>query len=370
MRTEIDEIKIQNFKFFPKLDTPIKLGGKHLLLYGENGSGKSSIYWALYTLLECSNKEEVREIQKYFDPVDDNKLINVHIRPGSTEWVEPFIEITFKDGSSPFKVSLNDTSINQNTEAQESNFSSDFINYRNLLSLYNFAHSQDVDLIGFFNYAVFPYVKFTAVKIDTSSVDGVSTDKFESNAGRLLKLVLTGPKKRMRTKLGKNRFPISREPEFNEYKTIVDGFINGLKDLLTYINTTGNDILKNDLGYNFGFNITYDWIRHLKQSKRGLNPNNKLITMSRFQNDIPIIKDRDFSKYPFLLTEQVFVPPDIKIWLSITDYENESNVVKKPHSFLNEARLTALGLSIRLAVLKYSLTGNAKLQILVLDDLL
>lgn len=53
---KIDTLQIHNFKFFD-LQEPIKLGGKHLLLYGENGSGKSSIYWALYTLFEASQKK-------------------------------------------------------------------------------------------------------------------------------------------------------------------------------------------------------------------------------------------------------------------------------------------------------------------------
>lgn len=369
-RSEIDELKIQNFKFFPKLDKPIKLDGRHLLLFGENGSGKSSIYWALYTLLECANKEDVTEIKKYFDHTDDERLTNVHIKHGTADWVEPSIEITFKDGSAPYKVSFTDTAINGNTEAQESNFSSDFINYRNLLSLYNFAHSEDVDLIGFFNYAVFPYVKFPPVKIGTKSVGGVSEDVFETNANKLLELILKGPEKNLKTKLSKDRFPVTKDPEFSDYKNIVDGFINGLKQLLTYINTEGNEILKNDLGYNFGFELKLDWERQIKPSKRYLNPNNDLITVERFPNKIAALKESYFYKHPFFLSEQKFERPYFKIWLSITDYENERDVVKKPHSFLNEARLTALGLSIRLAVLKKSLSEDAKLKLLALDDLL
>jgi alpha-D-ribose 1-methylphosphonate 5-triphosphate synthase subunit PhnL len=367
-RSTIDEIKIQNFKFFPKLDQSIKVDGKHLLLYGENGSGKSSIYWALYTLLECSNKSDIKEIKKYFDFNDEERLINVHIKQGTTNWVDPFVEVTLKDGTAPYRISYTDTAINTNTEAQESNFSSDFINYRNLLNLYNFAHSEDVDLIGFFNYAVFPYVKFTDVKIGTKSVGGVTEDVFEKNANKLFKLVNDGPKKDKKTIQGKDRFPIQKEQEFADYYNIVEGFRSGLDDLLTYIKTEGNEFLKKDLGFNFGFDLQLDWERHLKPSKRTLNPGNDLITVKRFPNTV--IPNKDFSKYPFFLTEQGFSKPQFKIWLSITDYENERDVVRKPHSFLNEARLTALGLSIRLAVLKRSLSEDAKLKILVLDDLL
>ena len=367
-RSTIDEIKIQNFKFFPKLEQPIKVDGKHLLLYGENGSGKSSIYWALYTLLECANKDDVKEIKKYFDFNNEERLINVHITHGTASWVDPFVEVTLKDGTAPYRISYNDTTINTNIEAQESNFSSDFINYRNLLNLYNFAHSEDVDLIGFFYYAVFPYVKFTDVKIGTRSAGGVTEDVFEKNANKLFKLVNDGPKKDKKTKEGKDRFPIQREQEFADYYNIMEGFRKGLDELLTYIKTEGNDFLKTELGFNFGFDLQLDWEWHLKPSKRTLNPNNKLITEKRFPNTT--IPKKSFSNYPFLLTEQQFIKPNFKVWLSITDYENEKDVVRKPHSFLNEARLTALGLSIRLAVLKRSLSENARLKILALDDLL
>ena len=59
---KIDTLQIHNFKFFDQQE-PIKLGGKHLLLYGENGSGKSSIYWALYTLFEASQKQNSEKIK-------------------------------------------------------------------------------------------------------------------------------------------------------------------------------------------------------------------------------------------------------------------------------------------------------------------
>ena len=45
MAKNIKEITLYNFKAFYGENT-IKLDGKNLLLYGENGSGKSSIYWA------------------------------------------------------------------------------------------------------------------------------------------------------------------------------------------------------------------------------------------------------------------------------------------------------------------------------------
>ena len=61
----IDKIIIKNFKAFPEEEV-IELNGNHLLVYGENGSGKSSVYWALYTLFQAKDKGK-DSTEKYFD---------------------------------------------------------------------------------------------------------------------------------------------------------------------------------------------------------------------------------------------------------------------------------------------------------------
>ena len=83
---KINKIALKNFKFFREDSQNtealhIKLGGKNLLLYGENGSGKSSIYWGLYTFLQSIHKED-SDVQKYFDMNDTNSLVNDFIEEG------------------------------------------------------------------------------------------------------------------------------------------------------------------------------------------------------------------------------------------------------------------------------------------------
>jgi AAA15 family ATPase/GTPase len=51
----IKEIKIKNFKAFQQ-EQSFLLNGKNLLVYGNNGSGKSSLFWALYTFLQSKTK--------------------------------------------------------------------------------------------------------------------------------------------------------------------------------------------------------------------------------------------------------------------------------------------------------------------------
>lgn len=62
---KIKEIKIQNFKAFQQ-EQVFPVNGKHVLVYGNNGSGKSSLFWALYTLLQSSIKDD-DGVKKYLE---------------------------------------------------------------------------------------------------------------------------------------------------------------------------------------------------------------------------------------------------------------------------------------------------------------
>src|SRR5690554_5270988 len=61
---KIKEIRIKNFKAFQQ-EQVFPINGKHVLVYGNNGSGKSSLFWALYTLLQSSVKDD-EGVKKYF----------------------------------------------------------------------------------------------------------------------------------------------------------------------------------------------------------------------------------------------------------------------------------------------------------------
>ena len=59
---KITNIEIKNFRAFPKLyHINLHNAGKNLLVYGENGSGKSSLYFALKYFLESSVDEDKKE---------------------------------------------------------------------------------------------------------------------------------------------------------------------------------------------------------------------------------------------------------------------------------------------------------------------
>jgi len=64
---KIAQLHLKNFKAFR--DQVFEFGGKNVLIYGNNGSGKSSLFWAIYTFLQSSSKSNA-EIQKYFRHFD------------------------------------------------------------------------------------------------------------------------------------------------------------------------------------------------------------------------------------------------------------------------------------------------------------
>ena len=73
---KIYKLAIKNFKAFQEEEI-FDFKGKHVLVYGSNGSGKSSLFWALYTFLQSSIKESNEDIKKYFDYNHPQNLLNI-----------------------------------------------------------------------------------------------------------------------------------------------------------------------------------------------------------------------------------------------------------------------------------------------------
>lgn len=148
----LNSIQIQNFKIFNQLVT-IPVEQKHVLVWGVNGSGKSSLYWSLYTFLQCSGKA-VDEEKKYFDKGDES-LHNIYA-PAD---LESFIKLGFKEpGEEEEVVELSSTTDGTKDELIRSvNSGSEFITHRLLLNFYNYRNSQQIDLFPIFYRDIFPY---------------------------------------------------------------------------------------------------------------------------------------------------------------------------------------------------------------------
>lgn len=325
---KIKSIHINNFKFFPECK-PIETGGKNILLYGENGSGKSSIYWALYTLLESSEKNDPNQIQKYFIKTNPESLVNIYAVVNNEGVDNSFVKITLNDNSA-FEISYQNTTINNDQIAKESLLASDFLNYKILQRSHNFRHSQEINMFSMFEEAVLSYVQFSPV--NWHDENGV---KFQmTNAGAIWKIISKGPERIYPNKSGKPGLPSkkSHNSAYKEFEDLFKGFRIGLEKLIQKINNSANPILKNKLGYNITFRL--DFLVH-KYAK---------------------------------LTIANYSPPQYEIKLIIEDFNGNGPIIK-PQSFLNEARLSAIALSIRLAILEERIPDSV-IKILVLDDLM
>lgn len=327
--SKINDIIISNFKFFSK-EEKIHIGGKHLLLYGENGSGKSSLFWGLYTLLEASFKN-ASETKKYFLPLSKNEesLVNIYAPvmqeiSSRKEHSNSYIKVQ-DDNSSTYALSLLDSHICGDLNAQESRKASDFINYQSIFKFQDFRNSETPDLYDIFTYSILPYVTFPSFTVKGKSL---------SNAGQMWDEYVAGPGYTNNYK-GDTILVYKNSPSYKNFQKFETHFNAEFKKLIDFINLNAKDRLKK-LGYDMDFQLTYVQPNHIK-------------------------KDKKYEWEPF------------KVEFKITKFNGENVDIKKPHVFLNEAKLSALATAIRLTILDYRLDKMAvpnALKVLVLDDLM
>ncbi len=308
---KIDKLTLKNFKFFYGEET-LNFEGKNILLYGENGSGKSSIYWALYTLFNNANSK-YEKIQKYFNNLEKNNLLNRYAEEDATG----SIAISLDNGEN-YTISKNDEDIKRyrrDTVIKEANIASDFIDYKLLAKLYDFKHSDSMDVFCLFESNIFDYLTY-------------DSHRSYRDAWSQLKSYEKSP-------------PTKNTYRNQMFKSFIKRFNDKLKNFLESINENVNDILSNQFNQK--------------------NINIKIIYRDLLYKDSSSHKKDRYLESPKIIIEIELTNQNIPI--------EENKKVTNAHSFLNEARLTAIALSIRLAILRTRISADA-LKVLVLDDLL
>jgi hypothetical protein len=192
-------------------------------------------------------------------------------------------------------------------------------------------HNQEIDMFPRFSEVVLNYIQFSPV--NWHDEDGKIFQI--TNAGSIWQNVLNGPEKKYPNKKGKHGYPTKKSHNlaFKEFDDLSKGFNADLQTLIQKINDTANHILNDKLFYNITFHLEL------------------------------VISEKA------ILTDANYVPPKYNIKLIIDDFDGKGPIIIKPQSFLNEARLSAISLSIRLAILEQRLQSSA-IKILVLDDLM
>ena len=126
---KIKTITINKYKAFTK-EERIPIGSSNLFIYGENGSGKSSFYYALKDFFQSS----VEDIQM-------SSLRNFNLTDGETDCS---IRVEFDDATTR---TLNEAAKDTNTtDIIDANRLKSFLTYKHLLGIHNVKISEKINI--------------------------------------------------------------------------------------------------------------------------------------------------------------------------------------------------------------------------------
>ena len=325
---KINEIVINGFKAFPSLQT-IELEGKHLLMYGENGSGKSSIYYALHCIFNSYRKPD--KGKKYFDKSNSQNLINRSFLP-INDSDNPYVAVNWSDGDgNTFSSKVFEKGCEDLKELAE--IETYFVNHQLLNGFFNFTNSNSINLFPIFQREILPY-KY-------SNKQSLSL-MYEQIVNEALKLGNSSPTK-----------------QINE---MIDIFNSKLDSFIGDINISVSDIYKNY----FKTEGDQDLSIILTYPKENPNPD-VYFDGFRLKWDNRLIRNQRGELERAL--NKSLIEPIIGI-----EIKEDGIEIPKPHVYFNEAKLTAIALSIRFALLKGINSDDAATppegSFLALDDML
>lgn len=313
MNARLHHIAITNFKAFREFS--LKLEGRHLLVYGANGAGKSSLYWALYTFLQSARKPK-QDVEKYFDPTNQQNLLNLHEQKVTTP-KSGEIALTLRDSTTRHETTYRISQADHDTCNQpiilKGDLASDFITYRFFFGFSHFRNSEKFDLWPLFEKEILPFC------VSTSGLSPY--DMWQKIKAR------TPNPTGARGRAGQNAY--------SRFAADTQAFAKILPPIVDEISVQAQKF--------------YD--HHFAAD-----------------DPAPIILKLAVTTPPsFTRTQQGnsdFVQPEISFGIQVNGHE-----VKRPQSYLNEAKLTQLALSVRFAASLVNL-HESDLKLLVLDDLL
>ena len=283
----ITKIEIKNFRaFYGAYQIDLHKAGKNLLVYGENGSGKTSLYQALKRFLESSEEGHQFKLHQNIFNSDDG-YIKLHLRADAEskqdtyEWSE-----TVKDET--------------NEELLiEASRSKGFLDYKDLLETH-YLHREN-DVVNVFDLLV-----------KTLLANTVSRETDRSLAEDWMSIQPPFP----------DQSAIDHIAALEEQ---IANFNDELANRLTDLQTKASEIL-GKFGYNVAFDLDFQGIKYNSDDKT-LDNQQILLTVEFFDRDIP-----------------------------------------EHHRFLNEAKLSAIAITIYFSSIL--LQPESELKILALDDVL
>ena len=321
---KINEFEINGFKAFPSFFS-LKLDGKNLLMYGENGSGKSSIYYALHCLFNSYRKPDSGK--KYFDSSNPQNLINKNF-VAQEDANKPYVAVNWLDDSG----NLNSSSISDDgckELGKLAELDTCFINHKLLFSFFNFTNSIDINLFPVFQREILPYEII---------------DEYSENMSSIYEKIL------------KDSHSLSNTSSSKDIDEFIKSFNTNLEQIIGNVNIGASDI------YNNNFKEEGESELQIVLSYPELNPQPDIFLNGfRLKWDYPLVVD-NLGKLVRANNKSI-IQPIIGI-----EIKENGKQIDKPHTYFNEAKLTAIALSIRFALL--NLNNPKEGSFLALDDML
>ncbi len=313
MKARLHHINITNFKAFREFS--LKLEGRHLLVYGANGAGKSSLYWALHTFLQSARKPS-DGIAKYFDPANPQNLLNLHEQKESTPKPGE-IALTLRDtttrNDTTYRISQADHGTFNQPPILKGDLASDFITYRFFFGFSHFRNSEKFDIWPLFEKEILPFCVNTGGQSPLDMWRKIKSG--DPNPSRLQSSPGTDA--------------------YNSFRQNTSDFAGVITAVVDGISTEAQRFYDAHFATDDPAKVTLKLAVTTPPSATGTNQND-------FQFTLPVIE---------------------------FGVQLDGHTVTKPQSFLNEAKLTQLALSVRFAASLVNL-HESDLKLLVLDDLL
>lgn len=338
MNWRIDSLEIENFKFFkePFIFNP---QCKNILLYGENGSGKSSIYWSLFTIIQSVLKEPtLADARKYFDAANTQHLRNRYSNVGEHSKLLMVFRDTDSNASKDCEDSLtiaNATSPALKDFMQKAFMASDFINYKFLSSLFEKRNSVDNEVFEIFNREIFPILSVIGgvTDLDGNFMDSISFKEWWD-------YLLSVPSTLERNKKNRSSYK-QKHPRYIAFQDLINKFNQAVKTTLQEIEIKTNRTLHDVYG------LQIDVVLDYKACQFNLR------TAPRHYDGI--------IHHPQII---------LKAKLTSNKIPEINKEILHPRSFFNEAKLTCMGIALRFAISDTKTNWPDSIKMLVLDDIL
>lgn len=325
----IETITIQGFKAFSS-EFILNLQEKHLLMYGENGSGKSSIYYALHCLQQSSLKTD--EGKKYFDINNDQNLIN---KFSSDEGAK--IAVGIKGDIYKYTIDKNGYTPKLLGGAL-ADFPLDccFINHQFISRFFNFRNSERINLFPVFLKDILSFYKVAQYNLHIGKMYDYLTS-------------LQIPSKKKEKEL----FELQIESFNTETKRVIE-------DVNLHASDRYNRYFKDNDDRELKIRLRYD----SNADKPANDPNEYWL---RYDNimEPQIIRG---VKVPKRSQYKKWNTPYIGLEISEKRPDGTFEQISKPQAYFNEAKLTAIALSVRFALLDLEKAEDGRF--LALDDML